>query len=106
MELLQKVVNSILMNAIQTRPNGQGGGDNSIGKDDPDRVRVTIRDYGCGIPPGHPHMDHRPFQTTNQRGVGIELCHTPPIVEVNAGDIRFDSQLYRGNTGDGQYPRI
>ena len=102
MELLQKVVNSILLNAIQTPPNGQEAGDNSIGEDDPGKVIVAIRDNGCGIPPEHPHMVHHPFKTTNERGVGIELCHIPPIVEVNAGDIRIDSQLNRGNAVDAQ----
>ena len=51
-------------------------------------------------------MVHRTFQTTKERGVGLELCYTPPIVELDGGNIRIDSQLNCGSTVEAEFPRI
>ena len=105
-ELLQKVFTNILLNAIQSLPNGQGSIDIRIGEANPGKIIAAIRDTGCGIPPEQLQDVFRPFQTTKERGMGIGLCHTRSIVEVHGGHIRIDSQVNRGTTVELEFPRI
>jgi len=106
MELLQKVFTNIPLNAIQSLPNGHGAVAIGNGKADPGNTIMAIRDNCCGILPEHMQMHHRPFQTINERDVGIGLCHTSPIVERDGDPIGIDRQLNRALTMEAEFARI
>ena len=97
MELLQKVFTNIPLNASQSLPKGHGAVDIGIGNADRGNALMAIRDNGCAILPEHMQMHHRLFQTINERDVGIGLCHTSPIVELDGDPIGIDSQLNRAS---------
>lgn len=105
-ELLQKVFTNVLLNAIQSLPQGTGVIDISVVEDNAGKIIATVRDTGCGIPPEQLQNIFRPFQSTKESGMGIGLCHTLSIVEVHGGHIRIDSQVNSGTTVELEFPRI
>ncbi len=66
----------------------------------PERLRVEVRDTGCGIPAENLARIFDPFFTTKPRGVGmgmgLAVCHT--IITAHGGDIRVESTGARGTT--------
>jgi len=88
----------VILNAIQSLPNGQGEVDVIVSQDNQHTITTSIRDTGCGIPPDRLETMFRPFQTTKENGLGIGLCHTRSIIEVHGGEIRIQSQLNNGTT--------
>ena len=105
-ELLQKVFTNILLNAIQSLPQGTGIIDIVVVQDNAGKIIATVSDTGCGIPPEQLQNIFRPFQSTKEGGMGIGLCHTLSIVEVHGGHIRIDSQVSSGTTVELEFPRI
>jgi signal transduction histidine kinase len=63
---------------------------------DRDRVEITVRDRGPGIP--KETLDHLfiPFFTTKPKGTGLGLAVCQRIVTNHGGDIRVESQLGAG----------
>jgi C4-dicarboxylate-specific signal transduction histidine kinase len=62
------------------------------------RVRLSIEDNGCGIPPTSRDRIFDPFFTTKQRsgGTGLGLSITWGIIEQHRGSIEVDSQIGAG----------
>ena len=60
-----------------------------------DRVEITIRDNGTGIPPEAKEKMFNPFFTTKPAGegtgLGLSICHDI-IVKQHSGSIEVDSQ--------------
>ena len=105
-ELLQKVFTNILLNAIQSLPQGTGLIDIAVVKNNAGKIIATVSDTGCGIPLERLQNIFRPFQSTKESGMGIGLCHSLSIVEVHGGHIRIDSQVNSGTTVELEFPRI
>jgi putative PEP-CTERM system histidine kinase len=103
-ELLKKVFRNVLLNAIQSLPNGDGSVEVSVSQPTNGKVITSIRDTGCGIPPEQLHNLFRPFQTTKKQGMGIGLCHTRSILEIHGGEIRIESQVNTGTRVDIELP--
>ena len=59
-------------------------------------VRISIRDYGCGIPPDVLPRIFDPYFTTKPGGSGLGLATTYAIVAKHGGHISVDSVLGRG----------
>lgn len=104
--LLQKAFTNLLLNAIQSLPEGQGAVEVSVSNDTRGKITASIRDTGCGIAPDRLENLFRPFQTTKENGLGIGLCHTRSIVEVHGGEIRIESQLNAGTKVDVDLPTL
>lgn len=65
---------------------------------DPDKIRVTVRDTGVGIPPENiRHLFNR-FYTTKSEGTGLGLAITQRIVEEHGGEIDVESEYGRSTT--------
>lgn len=63
-------------------------------------TRVTIHDYGCGIPPGVQRKMFDPFFTTKElRGSGLGLWVSKNLVMKHRGTIRFRSSTRSGASG-------
>jgi hypothetical protein len=103
-ELLQKAFTNLLLNAIQSLPEGQGAVEVTVSHEPRGKITASIRDTGCGIAPDRLESLFRPFQTTKDKGLGIGLCHTRSIIEVHGGEIRIQSQLNTGTKVEVELP--
>jgi PAS domain S-box-containing protein len=59
-------------------------------------VRVSIHDYGTGIPKEHLHHIFEPYFTTKQKGSGLGLATSYSIVNRHEGHITVDSEVGKG----------
>jgi signal transduction histidine kinase len=67
------------------------------------QVLVTVRDTGCGIPPGDlPHIFGRFFRAGDVRGEGsgsgLGLAIVDRLVKLHKGSIAVESEPGRGTT--------
>jgi signal transduction histidine kinase len=63
-----------------------------------DKVRVTVADNGCGIPPENLSRIFEPLFTTKNFGVGLGLPLAKQIVEFHGGTIAVASAPGEGST--------
>ncbi|MEE9219557.1 MAG: ATP-binding protein [Acidobacteriota bacterium] len=70
-----------------------------------DEVRVSIRDDGCGIPPGSCKRIFEPFFTTKARGTGLGLSIVRRAVESHGGTIEVRSEPGKGTVFEVRLPR-
>lgn len=97
---LQQCFLNLVFNCIEAMPKG---GNLSIRSDlDPSsgRVKVEIRDTGCGIPEEHLGHIYDPFFTTKEagQGTGLGLSIVHGIVKAHQGDIQVDSRPGEGTS--------
>lgn len=95
---LQQCFLNLVFNSIEAMPKG---GSLSIRSDlDPSsgRVKVEIRDTGCGIPEEHLGHIYDPFFTTKEagQGTGLGLSIVHGIVKAHQGEIQVDSRPGEG----------
>ena len=88
---LRQVFVNIIDNAIKYTD--EGGTINISAKADPEFIRVTVADNGCGIPAEHLPNVRRKFYKANQtvRGSGIGLALADEIVALHAGTLDIES---------------
>ncbi len=99
---LGQVFLNLIVNAAQAIPEGRAEGNvirvsaERVG----DRVRVSVRDTGTGMPPHVLRQLFTPFFTTKAVGVGtglgLSICHR--IVTSLGGEIEVESQTGLGST--------
>jgi signal transduction histidine kinase/ActR/RegA family two-component response regulator len=93
-----QVLHNILLNARQSMPEGgtiEVRGENIAAEDHPHRVpriRIAIRDHGCGIPPEILPRIFDPYFTTKPNGSGLGLATAYAIVTKHGGHITVDSK--------------
>ena len=99
-QLLQVLVN-VLANAEHALTETHGGGEiilRAVATED--KIQISIRDNGPGIPPDHLHKIFDPFFTTKGpregTGLGLSICHG--IIRQHSGEIWAESQLGAGTT--------
>jgi C4-dicarboxylate-specific signal transduction histidine kinase len=63
-----------------------------------DRILVTVRDNGCGIPEEFKHHLFKPFFTTKQHGTGLGLVIMKNMMARMGGTIALDSGEGVGTT--------
>ena len=61
-------------------------------------VKITVRDYGIGIPPEHIPRIFEPFFTTKHKGSGLGLAVCYSIIKNHNGHIEVESELGKGTT--------
>jgi PAS domain S-box-containing protein len=90
---LQQVILNLLRNASDAMA---GVGDRPrhllirTGREDGDRVRVTVRDAGAGIDPGSADRLFDAFYTTKSSGMGIGLSVSRSIIERHGGRLWYE----------------
>ena len=100
---LSRVYRNLILNAIQaTAP---GGLITVATETRSDRVLVSVRDTGCGIPPDRLSAIFEDFVTTKRRGLGLGLAISRKIVEQLGGQIRVASEVGKGTTFVLECPR-
>jgi signal transduction histidine kinase len=95
---LQQCFLNLIFNAIEAMPNGGLLGIVSELDVPSGRVRVEIRDTGCGIPEEHLGHIYDPFFTTKEagRGTGLGLSIVHGIVKAHQGEIQVESRPGEG----------
>jgi putative PEP-CTERM system histidine kinase len=101
--LLEKAFTNVLLNALQSLPEGRGTVEVKVSNPN-GKVVTSVTDTGCGIAPENLKNLFRPFQTTKKGGMGIGLCHTRTIVESHRGHIRIESEMEHGTTVEIELP--
>ena len=100
-----QALHNILLNARQAMPEGgiievhAARVENprfSDGSDAAPCVRISIRDYGCGIPEDVLPQIFDPYFTTKPTGNGLGLATTYAIVTKHGGHISVESQPLKG----------
>ena len=91
---MEQVVVNLIGNAANFAPAGTAI--TLTARDEPDAVRVAVRDEGCGIPADKLESIFEPFVKvdggeTKQRGAGLGLFLCRAIVNQHGGSIRADS---------------
>jgi signal transduction histidine kinase/CheY-like chemotaxis protein len=103
---IEQALHNLLLNARQAMP---GGGivevraaNLMLGHDDDPNfgphVRISIRDYGCGIPPEALPRIFDPYFTTKPGGSGLGLTTAYAIVSRHGGRISVSSTVGEGST--------
>lgn len=93
---LRVVMANLVRNAIDAMPNG---GRLTISAEPAgERVRVSVSDTGCGIPPEELEEIFRPFFSTKSGGTGLGLAIAKPIVEAHGSSLVCHSLVGVGTT--------
>ncbi len=94
-----QVINNLIINSNQAMP---GGGyidvfaenvtiDDESGIKNGNYVRISIRDYGTGIPADQINRIFDPYYTTKEQGNGLGLTTSYSIIKTHDGDIGVES---------------
>ena len=95
-----QVLHNILLNARQAMPAGGIIDVRAENVETPGlepRVRISIQDYGCGIPTGLLPRIFDPYFTTKTGGSGLGLATAYSIVARHNGQLSVKSDLGRGS---------
>ena len=96
---LQQVFTNLVLNAIQSMPDG-GKLTIHSSLDKGEWVKVSLQDTGCGIAPENMEKLFTPFFTTKElgEGVGLGLAVSYGIIERHGGIIEVHSEMGKGST--------
>jgi two-component system, NtrC family, sensor histidine kinase HydH len=95
-ELLQQVLLNLVMNAIQSMPDG---GELVVSaRPRSDRMFIQVKDEGCGIKPEDRDRIFDPFFTTKENGSGLGLSVAHQIVEQHGGLLTAEANSGKGMT--------
>jgi len=87
---LSEVLTNLIRNALEATPR-DGTVEVTVGPGDRDRVRVSVRNTGVGIPAEIRERIFQPFFTTKSRGTGLGLAIARQIVDAHRGSLRVES---------------
>ncbi|MBQ3096478.1 MAG: HAMP domain-containing protein [Clostridia bacterium] len=99
-ERIEQVIVNLLSNAVNYTP--EGGSLQLIAGREEDRITISVRDNGIGIPEKDlPHLFDRFYRVDKARsresgGTGLGLAITREIVEKHNGSIRVESRVGEG----------
>jgi signal transduction histidine kinase/ActR/RegA family two-component response regulator len=104
---LSQSLHNLLINAAQSMPNGGEvtvrGENKTLEAKNPHRLpegaylRITVRDYGCGIPPENLARIFDPYFTTKSHGSGLGLASVYSIVKRHGGTVGVTSSMGAGS---------
>ena len=103
---LDQILRNLLDNALTfSEPETNVLVEARLHNEDPNRVSITIRDFGCGMNSEQLSQLFRRFNPTqnpltrgDRAGTGLGLYITKSLVESFGGRIRIDSEVNRGTT--------
>lgn len=100
---LLQVLTNLVSNAVKFSPRDQKVFI-SLEEREPQRIRFSVKDMGCGIPASQRHKLFGKFQQVDQtdtrkkEGSGLGLAISKALVEQHGGEIGFDSDGKNGST--------
>lgn len=105
---IRQAVNNLALNAREAMPEGGAinikaenvtlSSDSSIPLKEGRYIKISIKDRGTGIPPGHLSKIFDPYFTTKSKGSGLGLTTSYSIVTKHDGCITVESELGKGTT--------
>ncbi|MDQ1279685.1 MAG: hypothetical protein QG670_947 [Thermoproteota archaeon] len=102
--LITRVLNNLIVNAIQAMPKG-GNLTLKAHKED-NTVLLSVSDTGIGIPDDVKPKLFTPLFTTKSKGQGFGLAVCKRVVEAHGGKITFESEAGKGATFTIRIPSI
>lgn len=96
-EKMTQVLLNLLINAVDAMPTG-GELILSTRADQQEKLLISIKDSGTGIPQSIRERLFSPFVTTKKDGLGLGLSIVHRIIEQHDGKIEVDSQEGKGTT--------
>ncbi len=108
--LLEQAIVNLVDNAIKYSP--EDSPIELMATADEQSTVISVRDYGCGIEPGHlPRLFERFYRVDKARsrslgGTGLGLAIVKHIVQAHRGSVGVDSEPGRGSTFILRLPRI
>lgn len=94
--LLQRALSNLVTNAIQAMP--KGGSLEVGGQPKDNRIVITVKDSGTGIPDEIKPKLFAPMMTTKAKGQGFGLAVSKRLIEAMKGTITFESEKGKGTT--------
>ena len=91
---LKQALLNILKNSIESMPHGGNIYVSTFLRGD--RVEITIKDEGVGIPHDKLYRIFEPYFTTKEKGSGLGLMITYRIIKAHGGDIKMKSTKGKG----------
>lgn len=89
LEQIKRALMNLIKNAIQASP--EQARVEIRAQRVQEKIRISIKDFGAGIPPDHLRQIFDPFFTTKGSGAGLGLSIVRSIVEENDGEIWVES---------------
>ena len=102
--MIERVFNNLLLNAIQSMPDGGViyiEAENLNGK-----IELRVTDSGAGIPEEISETLFTPLSTTKPKGVGMGLAVCKKIMNLHKGDIKVDTTVRDGASFVIEMPEI
>jgi signal transduction histidine kinase len=97
-EQMKQVALNLLINAVQSMPEGGRLDLSAKALDDNRGMRLSIRDSGIGIPPENLKRLFDPFFSTKEGGMGLGLSIAHRIIDQHQGKIEVESSPGEGTT--------
>ncbi|QQE77684.1 PAS domain S-box protein [Alicyclobacillus sp. SO9] len=96
---LKQVLVNLIKNAIEAMPTG---GKVEVTGDllTDDRIRLRVKDEGCGIPQEEANRLGEPFFSTKDKGTGLGLMVSHRIIEDHQGRLDITSEVGKGTIVD------
>ncbi|MBN4072941.1 ATP-binding protein, partial [Crocinitomix catalasitica] len=104
-DLLLRVFNNLIKNAIQAVSAGESGKIRLRLVEGGDSYLVSVQDNGKGISQEQKENIFLPYFTTKSTGTGLGLAMSKQIVEGMKGRIWFESELNKGTTFYVSFPK-
>ncbi|MFC0477279.1 ATP-binding protein [Robertmurraya beringensis] len=92
---LKKVFINMIKNGIEVMPSG-GFITITMNQTTDNRIHISIKDEGYGIPEEKLKKLGQPFYTTKERGTGLGLMVSYRIIEEHEGTIKVESEVGKG----------
>lgn len=105
-DLVLRVCNNLIKNALQAVPVGSTGIINIALTEAEESYTIAVKDNGVGIKPSEQDKIFVPYFTTKSKGTGLGLAMSKQIVEVMNGKIWFESTLGVGTTFFITFPKL
>jgi two-component system, sporulation sensor kinase A len=93
---LKQVLINVVKNAMDAM--ADGGIVSIEGKVIDERIHLTVKDQGCGIPEDRLARIGEPFFTTKEKGTGLGLMVSSKIMKEHKGELAFHSVEGKGTT--------
>jgi len=97
-DLLLRVFNNLITNAIQSIPQDKNGEIKILFQSKEDTWLISIKDNGTGISEEAQASIFVPYFTTKTTGTGLGLAMTKQIIEQHRGEIWFETKQGVGTT--------
>lgn len=105
-DLLLRVFNNLIKNALQAIPVGNNGIIDINLKQNQTNFEVTVKDNGIGIKEAEQEKIFVPYFTTKSKGTGLGLAMSKQIIESMEGKIWFESKYGEGTTFFVNFPQL